>query len=111
MAALVDWASLLFFFGSCVSYLVIIGAAAACILINGLARGLACSHSPLLRPTCAVRPGTPAVPMPATSLPPWLYLLGDAFNLVAARGGDDGWYRAAEGEHYARLVRGDVGEM
>ena len=38
VAALVDWASLLFFFGSCVSYLVIIGAAAACILINGLAR-------------------------------------------------------------------------
>ena len=34
----------------------------------------------------------------------WLYLLGDAFNLVTARGGDDGWYRAAEGEHYARLA-------
>ena len=29
---------------------------------------------------------------------------GDAFNLVAARGGNDGWYRAAEGEHYARLA-------
>jgi len=53
VAALVDWASLLFFFGSCVSYLVIIG---------------------------------------------------DAFNLVTARGGDGGWYRAVEGEHYARLA-------
>jgi len=29
---------------------------------NGLARGLASSHSPLQRPSCAVRPGTPAVP-------------------------------------------------
>ena len=38
------------------------------------------------------------------SSPPWLYLPGDAFNLVAARGGNDGWYRAAEGEHYARLA-------
>jgi hypothetical protein len=27
-------------------------------------------------------------------------LLGDAFNLVAARGGNGGWYRAAEGEQY-----------
>jgi hypothetical protein len=33
----------------------------------------------------------------------WLHLLGDAFNLVTARGGDGGWYHAAEGEHYARL--------
>ena len=34
----------------------------------------------------------------------WPYLLGDAFNLVTARGGTGGWYHAAEGEHYARLA-------
>ena len=142
VAALVDWASLLFFFGSCVSYLVIIGVAArskghgsqppmrpptapeAGLLAQG---HLLRPRGAPLRPGCQIE-GAAALlcpPKVAHSPPPvavqarpstwsrlyllwpyllWPYLLGDAFNLVTARGGDDGWYRAAEGEHYARLA-------
>ena len=53
VAALVDWASLLFFFGSCVSYLVIIGRAAR-------------SQGPLLAHSATRRPRSP----PADSGPP-----------------------------------------
>ena len=103
MAALVDWASLLFFFGSCVSYLVIIGAAAACIVTAWPAA----SHAATRRSrgqAARFAQGRLRCPRPAISSPPWLYLPGDAFSLVAARGGNGGWYRAAEGEHYARLA-------
>jgi len=70
VAALVDWASLLFFFGSCVSYLVIIGAAA-----GSKAPWLAAAHAatPLLqRPARLLRAALCAREEHPSTLAAWL---------------------------------------
>ena len=112
VAALVDWASLLFFFGSCVSYLVIIGAAA-----GSKAPWLATAHAatPLLqRPARLLRAALCAREEHPSTLAAWLPNRGwsGAPVLAQSRRFDCLWpCRHHRRGHFLRRPRALLGEV